>query len=637
MQLNNNRQHDDQPQRAVQPAVQHELVGAVHAAAAAQLQDRLDAPAARRSPRSTATSRTSSCRRRSPTRCRTSATPTGTTCSRSQAVDVAQQSLDLAEQAGAGQPDARRSRHDGADRRRPGAVASRRRGARAWSTAAGDAAHDRAGAEAADRQRHGRSELERGDRSDRSARLPARADRHRGGGPPRARASAPTSTSRKKNIAGQRRHAEVPAAIRCCRRPTSSARYGLHRPRRHAAHHDRHRRQPRRDRHAFPAATATRSARCSATTIPTWNVALNFSYPLGTELAGGVGGARARAAEPGAGAAEADRAAGRDRRHQRGDSGAEQRRSACRRRRRRASSRSSKLEAEQSKFEVGMSTNYFVVQAQRDLADAQNNELRAISTTARRSSSSSALQQTTLQNAEHHDSRPVAQRPRAIAVHTELHEALDYRHRHPRGRRRRRLRATTRSGRADAAAADAASTGGGRGGRGGQGGGGGSAAAASAGRRLRRRRRPRLPMTVELAPVKRGDMSEQITVVGNLIGAATVEAVPKVSGRLEDGLRAARRSREPRPAARQGRGPRDPRAGQAGAGVVRRVGGDDPPARGRPQARADEPRSLAQPVRAPADPEADASTTPRRATRRRWPSSISPRRSTRRRRRGSTS
>ena len=36
-----------------------------------------------------------------------------------------------------------------------------------------------------------------------------------------------------------------------------------------------------------------------------------------------------------------------------------------------------KLEAEQSKFEVGMSTNYFVVQAQRDLADAQNTELRA--------------------------------------------------------------------------------------------------------------------------------------------------------------------------------------------------------------------------------------------------------------------
>ncbi|MCA1586497.1 MAG: TolC family protein, partial [Acidobacteria bacterium] len=37
------------------------------------------------------------------------------------------------------------------------------------------------------------------------------------------------------------------------------------------------------------------------------------------------------------------------------------------------------LEAEQSKFEVGMSTNFFVVQAQRDLANAENVELRALS------------------------------------------------------------------------------------------------------------------------------------------------------------------------------------------------------------------------------------------------------------------
>jgi outer membrane protein TolC len=36
-----------------------------------------------------------------------------------------------------------------------------------------------------------------------------------------------------------------------------------------------------------------------------------------------------------------------------------------------------RLEAEQSKFEVGMSTNFFVVQAQRDLFDAQLVELRA--------------------------------------------------------------------------------------------------------------------------------------------------------------------------------------------------------------------------------------------------------------------
>ena len=36
------------------------------------------------------------------------------------------------------------------------------------------------------------------------------------------------------------------------------------------------------------------------------------------------------------------------------------------------------LEAEESKFEVGMSTNYFVLQAQRDLTNAQNSELQAL-------------------------------------------------------------------------------------------------------------------------------------------------------------------------------------------------------------------------------------------------------------------
>ena len=37
-----------------------------------------------------------------------------------------------------------------------------------------------------------------------------------------------------------------------------------------------------------------------------------------------------------------------------------------------------RLEAEQRKFEVGLSTTFFVFQAQRDLATARNNELRAI-------------------------------------------------------------------------------------------------------------------------------------------------------------------------------------------------------------------------------------------------------------------
>jgi len=37
-----------------------------------------------------------------------------------------------------------------------------------------------------------------------------------------------------------------------------------------------------------------------------------------------------------------------------------------------------RLEAEQSRFDVGMTTNFFVVQAQRDLRDAANTELRAL-------------------------------------------------------------------------------------------------------------------------------------------------------------------------------------------------------------------------------------------------------------------
>src|SRR4030095_5689274 len=57
-----------------------------------------------------------------------------------------------------------------------------------------------------------------------------------------------------------------------------------------------------------------------------------------------------------------------------------------------------KLEAEQSKFEVGMSTNYFVVQAQRDLSDARNSELRQILNYRKSLVEFERLQQTTLQS-----------------------------------------------------------------------------------------------------------------------------------------------------------------------------------------------------------------------------------------------
>ncbi len=65
--------------------------------------------------------------------------------------------------------------------------------------------------------------------------------------------------------------------------------------------------------------------------------------------------------------------------------------------------------------------------------------------------------------------------------------------------------------------------GGGGGGMGGGGFGGGGGFA----------RGPRPPMTVELAPVDRKDMIDTITVVGNLVGAATVDAVPRGQGRLD--------------------------------------------------------------------------------------------------------
>jgi RND family efflux transporter MFP subunit len=45
--------------------------------------------------------------------------------------------------------------------------------------------------------------------------------------------------------------------------------------------------------------------------------------------------------------------------------------------------------------------------------------------------------------------------------------------------------------------------------------------------------RGRPPMTVELAAAKTDTLAESITVVGNLIGAATVQVVPKVNGRLD--------------------------------------------------------------------------------------------------------
>jgi RND family efflux transporter MFP subunit len=71
----------------------------------------------------------------------------------------------------------------------------------------------------------------------------------------------------------------------------------------------------------------------------------------------------------------------------------------------------------------------------------------------------------------------------------------------------------------------AGAQGGGAAGRGGQPGGQGRGGFAGRGNRG--------PLTVEVARVSRGPLSEQVTVVGNLIGDATVSVVPRVAGRLQ--------------------------------------------------------------------------------------------------------
>ena len=58
-------------------------------------------------------------------------------------------------------------------------------------------------------------------------------------------------------------------------------------------------------------------------------------------------------------------------------------------------------------------------------------------------------------------------------------------------------------------------------------------AVAAGGGRQGGRGAARPPMPVEFATAKRSPLSERILIVGNLIGAATVQAVPKINGRLQ--------------------------------------------------------------------------------------------------------
>ena len=110
---------------------------------------------------------------------------------------------------------------------------------------------------------------------------------------------------------------------------------------------------------------------------PTWNFLVNFSYPLGTSPADAATArarlqqrqtiAQARQLELQVATEVTNAALLVDANRERLQASTSAKELADLR-----------LSAEQSRFEVGLSTNFFVVQAQRDLRDAQNAELRAL-------------------------------------------------------------------------------------------------------------------------------------------------------------------------------------------------------------------------------------------------------------------
>jgi len=130
---------------------------------------------------------------------------------------------------------------------------------------------------------------------------------------------------------------------------------------------------------------------------PTWSFGLNFSYPLGTSAAeASVARARVQLNQVEAQVHQIELQVATDVTNAATNvqNAVEQVQAAQAAR----EFSQKQLEAEQSKFEVGMSTNYFVVQAQRDLATAQNNELQAVLAYRTAQNELERLQQTSLTN-----------------------------------------------------------------------------------------------------------------------------------------------------------------------------------------------------------------------------------------------
>jgi outer membrane protein len=115
----------------------------------------------------------------------------------------------------------------------------------------------------------------------------------------------------------------------------------------------------------------------SGADYPNWNVALNFSYPIGqsateasyarAKVQRNQAAAQLRALELSIATEVTNAALQVESNLKRFEAATAARELA-----------ETRLNAEQSRFEVGLSTNFFVVQAQRDLSTAQNTELRAL-------------------------------------------------------------------------------------------------------------------------------------------------------------------------------------------------------------------------------------------------------------------
>ena len=109
----------------------------------------------------------------------TRATRTGTSVFAIQAVEAAQNSLDISQQARAGQPGAGRNRHAGADRHQVGAKRKQANRRLTLVQAQATVRTVRAGAQATDRQRHRRSAVGLVDQPGRPSGRNARADQRR--------------------------------------------------------------------------------------------------------------------------------------------------------------------------------------------------------------------------------------------------------------------------------------------------------------------------------------------------------------------------------------------------------------------------------------------------------------------------